>query len=239
MDTVEKIPEDGRIKVLIADSYPVFRHGLASCLAATPDLMASGHAGMGEEIHPHLAADTHDVVLLDTHLPGMEGYALLKRIKAEYPCLPVLLMAATWNVEWLIRGIRAGAAGVVSKNAPIDNFGMAIRRVHSGLPYIEEPLAEKLVLYYQRNEHTPLDERLSPREFEVMRLLSQGLKLSQIAKKLGLSHQTITTHRRHILEKTGLRSTAEIVRCGIMNGLDGTGEVLPPRILPWGRMIEG
>jgi two-component system invasion response regulator UvrY len=69
-----------------------------------------------------------------------------------------------------------------------------------------------------------LDERLSPREFEVMQLLSTGLKLSEIACKLKLSHQTITTHRRHILEKTGLRTTAEIIRYGVLHGLGAPEE---------------
>ncbi len=69
-----------------------------------------------------------------------------------------------------------------------------------------------------------MDERLSPREFEVMQLLSTGLKLSEIACKLKLSHQTITTHRRHILEKTGLRTTAEIIRYGVLHGLGAPEE---------------
>ena len=107
----------------------------------------------------------------------------------------------------------------MAKTAPVEELTAAIQRVHEGHPYIAEPLAGKLVLFYQRNEQEPLDERLSPREFQVMQLLSRGLKLSEIARHLDLSHQTITTHRRHILEKTGLRTTAEIIRYGILNGL--------------------
>ena len=227
------------IKVLIADSQPVFRRGLESCLAATPDLVASGSAGAGEEVPASLESDEHDVVLLDSHMPGMEGCVLLKRIKEQYPRLPVLLVVSTTDAGWLIRGIRAGAAGIVSKNASMEVFGTAIRRVHSGSPYIAEPLAERLVMYYQRNEGAPLDERLSRREFEVMQLLCRGLKVSEIARELHLSHQTIASHRRNITMKTGLRTVAESVRYGIMNGVDGVGAAPPPPALPWGRMGEG
>ncbi len=182
-------------------------------------MITIGHVGSGADVPARIEPDWCDVMLLDTGLPGLEGFALLRQIKETSPRLPVLLMAGSADVAWLLRGIRAGASGVVSKEASPDEFRSAIRRVRAGHPYITEPLAGRLVLYYQRNEHEPLDERLSPREFEVMQLLSAGLKLSEIARKLNLSHQTITTHRRHILEKTGLRTTAEIIRYGVLHGL--------------------
>jgi DNA-binding NarL/FixJ family response regulator len=189
-------------------------------------MITIGHAGSGAEVPVRIEPDWCDVMLLDTGLPGLEGFSLLRQIKETSPRLPVLMMADSADVAWLLRGIRAGASGVVSKEASPDEFRSAIRRVRAGHPYIAEPLAGRLVLYYQRNEHEPLDERLSPREFEVMQLLSAGLKLSEIARKLNLSHQTITTHRRHILEKTGLRTTAEIIRYGVLHGL-GSPEETP------------
>ncbi len=209
----------GTINVFIAESIPIFRRGLEACLAATADMAVVGHVGEGADLDAHLEPGRFDVMLLDSGLPGLNGFALLKQVKATCPSAPVLLMAATADVGWLLRGIRAGASGVVLKDAPVEELRTAIQRVHQGHPYIAEPLAGKLVLFYQRNEKEPLDERLSPREFQVMQYLSQGLKLSEIARKLELSHQTITTHRRHILEKTGLRTTAEIIRYGILNGL--------------------
>ena len=219
MVSAKQGPEAGIITVFIAESVPVFRHGLEACLAGTPGLKVAGQVEEGAALKTHLDRAQADVMLLDSALPGLEGFALLKEVKDACPSLPVLLMAATADIGWLLRGIRAGAAGVVFKDAPAADFLTAIRRVATGHPYIAEPLAEKLVLYYQRNEKEPLDERLSPREFQVMQFLARGLKLSEIARMLGLSHQTITTHRRHILEKTGLRTTAEIIRYGILNGL--------------------
>lgn len=215
----EPNPHVPTIDVFVAESHPVFSYGLESCLATTPEMRVVCQVGAGAHVLPSMKGRHFDIMLLDTHLPGLEGFSLLKLVRDQFPSMPVLLMAAASDVGWLLRGIRAGASGVVSKSAPVEEMMMAIRRVHSGHPYITEPLAEKLVLFYQRNEKDPLDERLSPREFEVMQYLSRGLKLSDIARKLELSHQTITTHRRHILEKTGLRTTAEIIRYGILNGL--------------------
>lgn len=217
--SAKNMADSGKLRVFIAESHMIFRYGVQACLAETPDMIAVGHAGAGEDIRSQLDPGQCDVMLLDTGLPGLDGFALLKQIKEDCPRLPVLLMAGSAEVAWLLRGIRAGASGVVSKDALADEFQLAIRRVCAGHPYIAEPLAERLVLFYQRNEKEPLDERLSPREFEVMQFLAAGLKLSEIARRLRLSHQTITTHRRHILEKTGLRSTAEIIRYGILHGL--------------------
>lgn len=226
--TVRRNPERGIINVFIAESVPVFRHGLEAGLAAIPDMRVSGRVSSGSDLRAHLEEGDYDVMLLDSSLSGLEGFALLRRLKELFPAQPVLLMAATRDVGWLLRGIRSGAAGVLMKESTLEEFQTAIRRVHAGHIYIDEPLAERLVLFYQRNEKEPLDERLSPREFEVMQWLSSGLKLSEIARKLNLSHQTVTTHRRHILEKTGLRTTAEIIRYGILHGLGGPAETISP-----------
>lgn len=209
----------GKIGVFIADSYPVFRHGLESHLAGTPDLATAGQAGCGTELVAGVQAGQTDLLFLDAGLKGLEGFLVLRQIKEDYPDLPVLLMAASQDIRWLLRGIRAGASGVVSRSASLDEVERAIRRVQAGQPYIPEQLAEQLVLFYQRNENEPLDERLSPREFEVMQWLTKGFKLSEVARQLNISHQTVTTHRRHIQEKTGLRTTAEIIRYGILHGV--------------------
>jgi DNA-binding NarL/FixJ family response regulator len=211
---------NGKIGVFIADSYPVFRHGLASHLNLTPDMESVGQAGTGQELLDGFQRAQASVLLLDAGLMGLDGFVLLRQFKSGYPALPVLLMSTSQDVRWLLRGIRAGANGVVAREASLEEVETAIRRVHGGHPYIPELLSEQLVLFYQRQESDPLDARLSPRELEVMQWLTRGFKLSEIARALSVSHQTVTTHRRHILEKTGLRTTAEIIRYGIMNGVE-------------------
>jgi len=208
-----------KIGVFIADSYPVFQHGLESYFAATPDLVMAGKAGTGQEMMEGGQWTRVNALLLDAGLAGLDGFMVLKQFKDDNPDIPVLLMAASQDFRWLLKGIRAGASGVVSREASLEEMEMAIRRVYAGQTYIPAPLAEKLVLHYQRNEEEPLEERLSPREYEVMQWLTRGLKLSEIARQLEVSHQTVTTHRRHILKKTGLRTTAEIIRCGLLNGM--------------------
>lgn len=211
--------EGSKIGVFIADSYPVYRLGLVAHLAGTPDMIAVGQAGSGREMMSGVGTVPVGVLFLDAGLTDLAGFSVLRQLKEGFPKLPVLLMSASQDIRWLLRGIRAGATGVVSREASLQEVELALRRVHVGQPYIPEPLAESLVLFYQRNESEPLDERLSPREFEIMQWLTQGLKLSEIARKLHISHQTVTTHRRHIMEKTGLRTTAEIIRYGLLNGV--------------------
>lgn len=208
-----------KIGVFIADSYPVFRHGLEAHFAVTPDLMAVGQAGTGKEMILGIGSGRVNVLFLDAGLSGLSGFLVVKELKESHPDLSILLLSAAQDIRWLLRGIRAGATGVISREASWIEVETAIRRVHAGQPYMPGPLAEQMVLYYQRNESEPLDERLSPREYEVMQWLTLGLKLSEVARKLGVSHQTVTTHRRHILEKTGLRTTSDIIRFGILNNV--------------------
>lgn len=222
------------IGILIAESGAVYGEGLEACLARQPDMRVVGRIDHGREVRSWVPREGVTLLMLDTLLPGLEGFALLKEIRAARPTLPILLMAGTQDVGWLLRGIRAGANGVVPKDASVEQVSTAVRRIHQGHPYIGEALAEKMILFYQRHEVEPLEERLSPREFEVMRYLCSGLKLSEIARALHLSHQTITTHRRHILEKTGMRTTAEIIRYGILRGLGDDAEG-PPRCSPASR----
>ena len=207
------------IGVFIADSYPVSLHGLKSHFDVIPDIAAVGQAGDGEELVAKIGAGRANVLLLDAGLKGLVGFRVLKKIKEDYPQLAVLLMATSQDIRWLLRGIRAGASGVILRSASLEEVDLAIRRVHVGQQYIPELLAEQMVLFYQRNESEPLEERLTSREFEVMQWLTSGLKLSEVARKLKISHQTVTTHRRHIKEKTGLRTTAEFIRYGILNGV--------------------
>jgi len=206
-----------KIRVFIADRYPVFRHGLESRFSDTPDLVAVGQAGSVPEMLASMKTVRANVLFLDADLVGLAGFLVLKQLKQEEPLLPILLTTASKDIRGVLKGIRAGASGVVVREASLSEMEMAVRQVYAGQPYIPGPLAEQLILHYQRNEDVPLDERLSSREFEVMQWLTQGLKLSEIARQLNVSHQTITTHRRHILEKTGLRTTAEIIRYGILN----------------------
>ena len=217
------------IKVFIAEGSPVFGRGLAAYLGEICDMKVVGQAKADTGLPEALAAGRVDVMLMDVAVPGREGLSLVQQVREACPRIPVLLVGADSDVGWLLRGIRTGAAGVLSREAMPEDFVAAIRRVHAGHLYIAEHLAEKLVLFYQRNEQEPLEERLSPREFEVMHWLSAGLKLSEVARKLGISHQTVTTHRRHILEKTGLRTTAEIIRYGILNGLGLTRDGISAR----------
>lgn len=209
----------GKIGVYIADRYPVFRRGLESHFADTPDLVAAGKGGTVAAMISGIKEEGVNILLLDVTLSGSEYGLIVQQLRQEYPALPILLVTESLDARGLLKGIRAGALGVVTRDASFNEMERAIRRIAAGQPYLPEWLAEQLVLHYQRHEDKPLDEKLSPREFVVMQWLTQGAKLSEIARKLNVSHQTITTHRRHILKKTGFRTTAEIIRYGILNAV--------------------
>ena len=159
-----------------------------------------------------------DVVLLDISTPVMDGYAVLSVLRQEFPRLPVLVLSMHPEDQHALRLLKAGAAGYLTKFSASEELIGAIRKVASGGRYISLDLAEQIALFLNDTDRPP-HEILSDREFRVMLLLAAGESVSEIAADLSLSVKTVSTYRARILEKLGLKSTAEIIRYAITRGL--------------------
>ena len=195
------------IRVLIAYDHKIVRDGLKRILAATTDLEVAGEAGDGDELLKLVKSGEHDVAVVDMSMPGLSGIALIKRLKSERPRLRILVLSMHGESQYAARALKAGASGYLNKDSAAEQLVGAIRKIAAGGVHIGEAAAASLVAA----EKAP-HEALSDREFEVLRLLVEGLGPTDIGEKLHLSVKTVSTHKTRILEKLNLGSTAELVR---------------------------
>lgn len=201
------------IRIAVADDHAVVRKGLLQILSEATDLTVTGEAGSADELLTLLRKRPFDLVILDLTLGSRSGIDLLKHIKSEFPKMPVLILSMHAEDLFAIRSLRAGAAGYLQKESAPDELLTAIRRIGAGGTYVSPAMAERIAADVARGGMDSLPhERLSDREFEVFRLLGAGKSVTAIANALNLSVKTVSTHRTHILEKTGFENNAEIVQ---------------------------
>ena len=203
------------ISLLIADDHSIVRDGLKRILAATADLQVAGEAASGDEALALVKANDYDVVMLDMSMPGLSGLDLIKRLKLEKPKLRILVLSMHGESQYAARVLKAGAAGYLNKDSAAEVLLSALRKIAAGGVHIGEAAAASLLQSEGKLPH----EALSDREFEVMRLLVEGLGPTEIGERLHLSVKTVSTHKTRILEKLNLGSTAELVRYALEHRL--------------------
>jgi len=208
------------MRIVIADDHAVVRKGLRQLMVEAEDMTVVGEAATGDELLTVLRSSAVDVVVLDLSLGARSGLDLLKHIKSEFPRLPVVILSMHSEDLFAVRALRAGASGYVEKNSAPEELLMAIRRIARGGTYVSVQIGEKIAADIERGGAAILaHERLSDRELEVFRLLGSGLSVTEIAHSLNLSVKTVSTHRTHLLGKTGLHNNADIVEYVTSHGL--------------------
>jgi two-component system, NarL family, invasion response regulator UvrY len=203
------------IRVLLADDHSIVRDGLKRILAATPDLQVAGEAASGDEALALVKANDYDVAMLDMSMPGLSGIDLIKRLKLEKPGLRILVLSMHGESQYAARALKAGASGYLNKDSASELLLGALRKIAAGGVHIGDAAAAALLQSGEKSPH----EALSDREFEVMRLLVEGLGPTEIGERLHLSVKTVSTHKTRILEKLNLGSTAELVRYALEHRL--------------------
>ncbi len=210
------------IRVLIADDHAIVREGLANVLSSSVGFEVAALAASGPETLEKIREKSVDVVLLDMAMPGMNGIETLKQIKIERPRLPVLILSMHPESQYAIRSIRAGAAGYLTKDCEKEILLEALRRAAAGGQYLTPAVSECMMREIQQPiTGAQPHQLLSDREFEVLRLIAEGMPLADMARQLNLSPKTVSTYRARILEKLGLSSNAELMRYAFDQGLAG------------------
>ncbi|HEU4441906.1 MAG TPA: response regulator transcription factor [Burkholderiales bacterium] len=203
------------IRVLLVDDHSIVRDGLKRILAATTDLEVAGEAASGEAALALVKANDYDLAMLDMSMPGLSGVDLIKRLKLEKPRLRILVLSMHGEQQYAARALKAGASGYLNKDSASELLLGALRKIAAGGVHIGEAAAASLL----QSGNKPAHETLSDREFEVLRLLVEGLGPTEIGERLHLSVKTVSTHKTRILEKLNVRSTAELVRYALENRL--------------------
>jgi two-component system invasion response regulator UvrY len=207
------------IKVLVADDHAIVRRGLRQILAETPDIMVGGEAATSQEVLDLVREQHWSVVILDISLPGRSGLELLGDLRKEKPDLRVLILTVHPEDQYALRAIRAGAAGFLTKESAPEKLIEAVRKLASGGRYVSAELGETLASALAGEAKGAPHERLSDREFEILKMLASGKTVSEVARELSLSVKTVSTHRTRILKKMTMKNNAELTSYAVRNGL--------------------
>ena len=211
------------MRILIADDHALFRDGLRSLL------LAQGHEVIGEAKNGREAVELArqlqpDLLLMDVQMPDLDGIAATRIISTEMPNLKVVILTASEAEEKLFDAIKSGAQGYLLKNLEADTFFELLERAHRGEPALTPALARKLLQEFAKPPEAVapvLDqETLTAREREVLELMVEGVTSNRkLAKRLGLSENTVKFHVRNILDKLRLHNRADVVGYALRHGI--------------------
>ncbi len=207
------------IRVFIVDDHAVVRQGLRRILEEAEGIEVVGEAGNGAEALSRIHSLGWDVMLLDISMPEMSGGDTLNQIMAHNKEAKVLILSMYEEDQYAVRLMKAGASGYLTKDVAPEQLVGAIRNAYLGKKHINRTLAELLLQECCNDSSKPLHAILSDREFEVLKQIGSGNKVSDIARNLSLSVKTVSTYRAHILAKMKLKNNAELTYYVIQNGL--------------------
>jgi DNA-binding NarL/FixJ family response regulator len=205
------------IRLLLVDDHPVVRAGYQRLLEQAGDMRVVAQAGGADEAISAFTAHAPDVTVTDLAMPGLGGLELIRRLLARSPNARVLVFSMHDSAMLVRRAFEVGARGYLSKSSAPDSLLDAVRRVHAGDNYLSPDLPADLL-----QPGTPPASRLdglTPREFEIFRLLARGESLADCATVLKLSQKTISNHQTMIKEKLGVSTTAALVHLAIRHGV--------------------
>ncbi len=214
-----------RIRILLADDHSVVRSGLRSLFKTTREFSVVGEASDGDEAVKMAARLRPDVVILDISMPKMGGIEATRLIKQKCPDSGVLILTIHSSEEYIYEMMKAGANGYVLKDAEKQQIFNAVKTVAMAEPFFSPDISKVIVEKFvkQAKERPPeipaVDDKLTRREHEILRLIAQGLTSREIADKLFLSPSTINTHRANLMQKLDIHDTASLVRYAIQQGL--------------------
>jgi two-component system invasion response regulator UvrY len=198
--------------VLIADDHEVTRRGLRELLRDTFNQVAIFESNSSDAVLAQLGERAWDLLLLDVLMPGSGILPLLQQIRARNPTVPILVLTAATEVEYVIQTMKAGANGLIHKHRAADELLEAVSKVAAGGRYLHADTAAEVAAALGQPDPELVHHKLSGRELEIFRLIALGRAVKEVAAELGLSDKTVATYLARIREKTGLTSHVEIAR---------------------------
>lgn len=213
------------IRILVVDDHTLFRRGLTALLSREAQFQVVGDAADAGEAQRRAAALQPDLILLDNHLPGVNGVDALPPLRAAAPHARVLMLTISEDEADLAAALRGGACGYLLKTMEGDALAAAIRRAMRGESVIAPEMTGKLVAAFQAASAPPAEappqpgETLSPREREILRFVARGASNKEIARDLGIAETTVKIHVQHLLRKLGLGSRVQAAVYASEHGL--------------------
>ncbi len=208
------------VRILLADDHTLVRAGVRRILEAEPGFQVVGEVSDGAAALEALTAEPVHVLVLDLTMPGLDGFEVLRRARAQWPDLKVLVLTMHADAEYVARAVQDGADGYLLKDSAVQDLVAAIQAVRAGRAYYSPPVQRELSELLRAHSAPPRPaELLTDREREVLRLVATGLSTKEIASQLDISTRTVETHRANLMRKLGLKSVALLTQFAIREGL--------------------
>jgi DNA-binding NarL/FixJ family response regulator len=200
------------IRILTVDDHALLREGIAALVNAEPDMKLVAEASTGQEAIEQFRLHRPDVTLMDLQMPGLNGVEAIINIRSEFPNARIIVLTTYTGDAQVLRALRAGAGGYISKGHVRRELLEAIRAVHAGKKRIAPEVAAELA------DHAA-DDDLTSREIEVLRLIASGNANKSIADQLSISEETVKFHVTNILSKLGANDRTHAVTIGLKRGI--------------------
>jgi DNA-binding NarL/FixJ family response regulator len=210
------------IRLLLADDHTLVRAGIRSLLQTIPGIEVVAEAGDGRQALAVIENQRPDVVLMDIAMPGLNGLEAVAQVAESFPYVRVIILSMHSNEEYVLRALRAGAAGYLLKDTGPAELELAITAVMKNETYLTPTVSKHVTDYVRRtaDEIPPSSlERLTPRQREILQLIAEGHTTQEIAHLLELSVKTVDTHRSQLMDRLDIHDIAGLVRYAIRVGL--------------------
>ena len=214
-----------KIKVLIVDDHALVRDGINALLNNQSDIQVAGEAANGEEAISKADSVKPEIILMDIMMPDMNGIEAARVIREQHPDIKIIFLSMEVTEQFISEAISVGASGYLPKDSKRNILLEAIRKVKEGGKYFSNTISEIVFeKFYQKSvqggkPEPVINNKISKRELEVIKLIAAGMGNKDIADKLFISVRTVDAHRNHILQKLNIHSTAELVKYAIKNNI--------------------
>ena len=207
------------LRIMLVDDHPIVRRGVSEILAHAFPQASIDQVGSGGEAMALARTQPCDIVILDLTLPDASGLDVLKAIREAQPRVPVLILSMHTPDQFARRVVAAGASGYLTKDTADEELVAAVTRLLRGGKYFSPQVLEQVVIGIHPDRGERPHERLSDREYQVLRMIGSGKTVSEIAADLTLSVKTVSTYRARVLEKMDMRTNAELTHYVVRHGL--------------------
>jgi DNA-binding NarL/FixJ family response regulator len=197
------------VKIIVADDHMIVRRGMQLIVAKRPGWTIAGEAATDAELFAALHAERFDVAVIDLKLRDRSGLDILEQLRREFPALPVLILSSLPEEQYAVHCLRAGARGYVQKDSSADDILDAIANVAIGRTWVSPAVTGRMADALSNPQSREVHEMLSPREFDVFRLIAVGRSMTEIAASMKISNKTPSTYRTRIFEQTGFNNNAD------------------------------